>query len=230
MSPPIPGWFHSWQRPTWRRSRYVPEGCPSLPVATSQSLIVLSSPADASVLPSGVMATHQTISVCPLRVNRTFPVLTSQSFTVRSSLPDARVLPSDAIASEQTLPSCPVKVASSLAVATSQSLMVLSGGAEIKVLPSGSKARELLPPGHGRVANSLAVRTSQSFTETSSPVARVLPSGEKATDKPGRILLRVARSLMIGVRLAAPFMEESPSSGLGVSCFFALFCSSACER
>src|SRR5438270_14088413 len=102
------------------------------------------------------MATHHTMSVCPLRVNCTLPVVTSQSLTVRSSLPEASVLPSDEIATEQTLPSCPVKVASSLAVATFQSLMVLSGGAEINVLPERSKARELLPPRHGRVASSLA--------------------------------------------------------------------------
>src|SRR2546426_691184 len=42
----------------------------SLPVATSQSLIVLSPAPEANVLPSGLNATESTHSGCPLRVAR----------------------------------------------------------------------------------------------------------------------------------------------------------------
>jgi len=66
----------------------------SLPVATSQSLMVLSSPPDARVLPSALNATDMTAWVCPWSVARRLPVATSQSMTVLSPLAEARVFPS----------------------------------------------------------------------------------------------------------------------------------------
>lgn len=62
--------------------------------ATSHSRIVLSSPAEARVLPSGLHATELTASECPLRVARHLRLATSHSFIVLSSLPEANCLPS----------------------------------------------------------------------------------------------------------------------------------------
>src|SRR5262245_62296774 len=64
----------------------------SLPLATSQSLTVLSRLAEARILPSGLNATDITDSVCPWRVARSLLVARSQSLTVLSPLAEARVL------------------------------------------------------------------------------------------------------------------------------------------
>jgi hypothetical protein len=74
----------------------------SLPVPTSQNLIVPSQPPEANVLPSGENATDQALAVCAFIVARSLPVATSQSFTVPSSNPQASVLPSAANAPEGT--------------------------------------------------------------------------------------------------------------------------------
>ena len=63
----------------------------SCPVAASRhtSSPVRSELAEASRLPSGLNATLQTSSVCPLRVRNSCPVAASQIFTVWSKLPEA---------------------------------------------------------------------------------------------------------------------------------------------
>src|SRR5690349_3770117 len=68
----------------------------------SQTLIVWSPPAEASVFPSGPNATDSTPEVCPRNVAHSFLTATSQSLTVWSLLPDARVLPSGLNATDRT--------------------------------------------------------------------------------------------------------------------------------
>ena len=66
----------------------------SVLLPTSHSLIVLSSPPDAKVLPSGLYDTDITALVCPLRVAMFVRLATFHSLIVLSQLPDAKVLPS----------------------------------------------------------------------------------------------------------------------------------------
>src|SRR5262249_20796410 len=87
----------------------------SLPVATSHSLIVLSSLAEASILPSGLKATEPTESPCDLRVACSLPVRRSHSLTQLSQLAEASVLPSGLKATEHRASVCPCSVARSLA-------------------------------------------------------------------------------------------------------------------
>ena len=73
--------------------------CPSkvvtvLPVATSQRRIVLSTPAEATALPSGLNATEWTVLACPFSVAVILPPATSQSCTLFSGPSEARDLPS----------------------------------------------------------------------------------------------------------------------------------------
>ena len=58
----------------------------SLPVAASQSRMVLSPPALATLLPSGLKATARTASACPVKQSSSRPVCVSQTFTVPSWL------------------------------------------------------------------------------------------------------------------------------------------------
>ena len=71
-----------------------------LAIGMSHNLIVLSSPLDASVLPSGLKTTDCTASLCPLSVASSFFVAMSQSLTVLSPLANANVLPSGLNATE----------------------------------------------------------------------------------------------------------------------------------
>ena len=123
----------------------------SLPVETSQTLRVLSSPPDNIYFPSGEKTAELTLPVCPLNVLISFPVATSQSLSVLSMLPDNAYLSSGEKATDPICPVCPIctKISgpcllpaylstdSTLAVSslngliscpveTSQSLMVLS--------------------------------------------------------------------------------------------------------
>src|SRR5262249_60974269 len=137
----------------------------SLPGATSHSLTVLSTPAEARVVPSGLQETDNTPSVCPLRTAFSWPVCGSHSLTVLSMLAEASVLPSGLYATARTQPVCPLRVARSRPVATSHSLTTLSSspgagtgtaagaGAgklspypEASVLPSGAHATASTPP------------------------------------------------------------------------------------
>ena len=56
----------------------------SRPVAASQNRTARSTPPEARRRPSGLNATHSTLSVCPRRAKTSFPVPESQTFTVRS--------------------------------------------------------------------------------------------------------------------------------------------------
>src|SRR5438046_1096053 len=86
----------------------------SLPVATTHTLIVLSSLAEASILPSGLKATEPTESLCDLRVACSLPVRRSHSLTVVSQVAEASVLPSGLNATEHTAFVCPFSVHRSL--------------------------------------------------------------------------------------------------------------------
>src|SRR5207248_7933229 len=66
----------------------------SLPVAGSHRRTVLSSLAEARILPSGDHATHWTGSSCPEEERISLPVAGSQRRTVLYWLAEARVLPS----------------------------------------------------------------------------------------------------------------------------------------
>src|SRR5438270_772317 len=78
-----------------------------LPLATSQNLMVWSSPPEASVLPSGLKTTERTGSLWPWRVVRSFPVDQSQSLIVASSLPEASNLASGLKTTDEIVPACP---------------------------------------------------------------------------------------------------------------------------
>src|SRR5262245_49820475 len=64
----------------------------SVPV-TSQSLMLPSSLAEASVLPSGLKTTDRTVAVCPLKTAICFPVGTPQSLMSHPPPPDASIAP-----------------------------------------------------------------------------------------------------------------------------------------
>ena len=66
----------------------------SLPVSASQILRALSSPPEATVLPSGLKATHQTRSAWPVQRTRARPVSASQTTTAPSALAAATRRPS----------------------------------------------------------------------------------------------------------------------------------------
>src|SRR4051812_23183759 len=97
-----------------------------LPVAGSQRRITEPTPADASVLPSGLKATPQTAELPSFITNVFFGPARSQSFTSKK-LAEARSLPSGLKARAEMEPSEPPasKVVFSLAVATSQSLIMV---------------------------------------------------------------------------------------------------------
>ena len=88
----------------------------SRPLATSQSLMVLSALPEASTVPSGEKVTELTKLVCPLRVRISRPLATSQSLMVLSELPEASTVPSGEKATEATSRECPScgKIAGSL--------------------------------------------------------------------------------------------------------------------
>lgn len=96
----------------------------SVPEPTSQSLIVLSSPPEANVLPSGLYVTENTLPVCPLRVVSALPEVTFQSLIVPSWFPEANVWPSGLYAKERTIQP-PLKVTGSFLGTTFQSLIFL---------------------------------------------------------------------------------------------------------
>src|SRR5947209_3817561 len=68
---------------------------------------------EARVLPSGLKATDDTPSVCPLRVACSLPVATSHNLIVLSLLADANVLPSGLKATDCTSSECPLRVSRS---------------------------------------------------------------------------------------------------------------------
>ena len=154
-----------------------------LSVAMSQSLIVLSKPPKAKVLPSRLYAMHLTPSVFPLRVAVFLPVVTSHSLTALFKPPEAKVLPFPLYATDSTGPVCSPSVAVFLPVVTSHNFIVVSILPEARVLPSGLNAMEVTPPECPlRVAVFLPVVTSHSLIVLSKlPDAKVLPSGLNAT-------------------------------------------------
>ena len=74
----------------------------SVPLRASQSLTVLSAPAETMVSLSGEKAQALTESVWPSRVARSAPLRASQSLRVVSSLPETMVSPSGEKAQAQT--------------------------------------------------------------------------------------------------------------------------------
>ena len=88
--------------------------CSALP--RSQRRIKLSSPPEASVLPSGLKATARTMSAEPWKVRKFCWLATSQSRTVLSLLPEASVLPSLLKAMQLTGPLWPSSLKRSVAV------------------------------------------------------------------------------------------------------------------
>src|SRR5690348_12311372 len=72
-------------------------------------------PAEQTVEPSGLMATHVTMSRWPVSVARHLPVLTSHSLTAPSLAPEARSLESRLTARQEIVPACPFHLASTWA-------------------------------------------------------------------------------------------------------------------
>ena len=163
----------------------------SRPVVGSHSLMVPSSLAEASVFPSGEKATAQTIPACPLSVWRSEGLAasaTSQTFTVPSQLPEARVRPSGENATESTI----ARVSPEPVVEIGE----LSAGGHvpepdgpIRRPPRPGSGRRARRPGSGfrGVGASSGRRSSRVATShskmvpSSGAVARIAPSGEKAT-------------------------------------------------
>ena len=108
----------------------------------SQSLSVVSSPALASVRPSGEKATEVTGLVCPVKVRSSRPLAASQSLSVSPWLALASMLPSGKrLPRAQSV--CPVRVRSSRPLAASQSLSVLSQLALASVRPVRGKGNRI---------------------------------------------------------------------------------------
>src|SRR5207253_6423859 len=110
----------------------------------SHSLITLSVPAAASVLPCGENARHQT-SPLLFRVIRSFAVRQSHRTTVISSLADASDFPSEEKATAWTVPLCPFNLVLSAGVAKSQILMVRSVPPLARKRLSGENATQRTP-------------------------------------------------------------------------------------
>jgi hypothetical protein len=199
-----------WARRTRRRGRHFAG-------LTSQSLIVPSLPAEASIFPSVLNTTHFTLSVCPLSMAFCSPRATSQSLILLSWLPEASVFPSGLNATDNTASVCPLRAASSLPVATSHSLIDLSLLAEASVLPSGLKTTDatasVCPLS---VACLFPVATSHSLIDLSLLAeASVLPSGLNATDKTEIVWpLRVSFSLPVGTSHSLTVWSQPPEASV----------------
>lgn len=109
------------------------------PVVKSQSLSVISSDADARVLPSGENATAQTGFEWPMSVQRVTPVVESQSLIILflSSDPDARVSPSGENATALTSSEWPSSVLHVTPVVEPKSLALSSRDPDASVVSSG---------------------------------------------------------------------------------------------
>ena len=187
--------------------------CPSrvaifVRVATSHSFTVSSVDPEANSVPSGENATELTPRVCPSRVAIFVRVATSHSFTVASTDPEARVVPSGE-------------------KARIDNMRILKGGdicsgrhvPQFHIIRRGSEGCTIGRKRHridphvcpSRVAIFVRVATSHSFTVSSvDPEARVVPSGENATELTPRVCpSRVA----IFVRVATSHSFTVASSG-----------------
>ena len=120
--------------------------------ATSHSLMVLSSLAEARVLPSGEKATESTASACPVRVARSWPVSTSHSLMVLSPLAEARVLPSGEKATELTAIGMPCQGSALLAglrIPQLDGLILACRGQGLAVRGKGHRVNRAGMPGQG---------------------------------------------------------------------------------
>jgi hypothetical protein len=187
-----------------------PSFASSFPAATSQTRSILSSPPDASFLPSFENATALTSLVWPARA-LTCPVATSTSW-IASYPADAIVLPSGDHASGFVPPRTPLMARSSLTPIVQIKICGDRFSANATDLPSGDQATLLIVQGISGGGPSswrtLPLRGSKTRIVSLSVVRTEAPSGAQAT----RVRANGERKRFVPSRARAPAGKGSPDA------------------